>query len=164
MDLTGAFRAFARMIEGGSITAAARDLGVSQPAVSKLVRALEEHVGARLLERSSRALRPTPPGLRLYEVSATSLAAIDAAIEAVRDDMGKVSGTLRLHAPVCLGESHLHRIVMDFQGRHPAVAVELTLENRAADLIHENIDVAVRIGRPEDQSYRVDQTNSCGRP
>jgi DNA-binding transcriptional LysR family regulator len=139
-------------------------LGGLATSLSKLVRAPEEHVGARLLERSSRALRPTPQGLRLYEVSATSLAAIDAAIEAVRDDMGKVSGTLRLHAPVCLGESHLHRIVMDFQGRHPAVAVELTLENRAADLIHENVDVAVRIGRPEDQSYRVDQTDSCGRP
>jgi DNA-binding transcriptional LysR family regulator len=153
MDLTGALRAFVRTIERGSITAAARDLGVSQPAVSKLLRTLEGHVGARLLERNSRAVRPTPEGLRLYEVSGTSLAAIDAAIEAVRHDMGRVTGTLRLHVPVCLGESHLHRIVMDFQNRHPAVAVELTLENRAPDLIHENIDVAVRIGRPQDPSH-----------
>jgi DNA-binding transcriptional LysR family regulator len=153
MDLTAALRAFVRTIERGSMTAAARDLGVSQPAVSKLLRNLEGHVGARLLERSSRVVRPTPKGLRLYEVSGTSLAAIDAAVEAVRRDMGDVSGTLRLHAPVCLGESHVHRIVMDFQDRHPMVAVELTLENRAVDLVHENIDVAVRIGRPSDQSH-----------
>jgi DNA-binding transcriptional LysR family regulator len=152
MDLTGALRAFIRTIERGSITAAARDLGVSQPAVSKLLRTLEAHVGALLLERSSRVVRPTPLGLRLYEVSGTSLAAIDAAIEAVRHDMGEVSGTLRLHAPVCIGESHLYRIVMDFQNRHPEVVIELTLENRAADLVHENIDVALRIGRPEDHS------------
>lgn len=153
MDLSAALRAFVRVIERGSITAAARDLGVSQPAVSKLLRNLEEHAGARLIERNSRASLPTPQGLRLYEAAGTSLATIDAALEAVRRDMGEVSGVLRLHAPVCLGESHLHHIVMDFQDSHPAVAVELTLENRAVDLVHENIDVAVRVGRPSDQSH-----------
>lgn len=153
MDVTAALRAFIRTIERGSISAAARDLGVSQPAVSKLIRNLESHTGARLLERSSRAMRPTPIGLALYEASGTSLAAIDAALEATRHEMSEIRGTLRLHGPVCLGESHLHRIVMDFQRRHSGVAVELTLENRAVDLVHENIDVAVRIGRPTEQSY-----------
>lgn len=153
MDVTAALRAFIRTIERGSITAAARDLGVSQPAVSKLIRNLEAHAGARLLERSSRAMKPTPLGLTLYEASGTSLATIDAALESVRSDMGEISGTLRLHGPVCLGESHLHRIVMDFQRRHPGVSVELTLENRAVDLVHENIDLAVRIGRPTEQGY-----------
>lgn len=151
MDLTAALRALVQTIERGSITAAARDLGVSQPAVSKLLRNLEQHAGARLLERSPRAVRPTSQGLMLYEVSGTSLASIDAALEAVRREMGEISGALRLHGPVCLGESHLHRIVAEFQNRHPAVSVELTLENRAVDLVHENIDVSVRIGRPSDQ-------------
>lgn len=153
MDLTAALRALVRTIERGSITAAARDLGVSQPAVSKLLRNLEAHAGACLLERTARAVRPTPQGLALYEASGTSLAAIDAALEAVRRDMGAISGPLRLHGPVCLGESHLHQIVMAFQTRHPAVSVDLTLENRGVDLVHENIDVAVRIGRPQDQSH-----------
>lgn len=152
MDLTAALRAFVRTIERGSITAAARDLGVTQPAVSKLLRNLEAHAGARLLERSARAVRPTPHGLTLYEASGTSLATIDAAIEAVRRDMGEICGILRVHGPVCLGESHLHRIVMEFQASYPGVAVELTLENRSVDLVHENIDVCVRIGRPVDQS------------
>ncbi|MTD94028.1 LysR family transcriptional regulator [Hyphomicrobium sp. xq] len=153
MDVTAALRAFIRTIERGSITAAARDLGVSQPAVSKLIRNLEAHTGARLLERSSRAVKPTPIGLVLYEASGNSLATIDAALERVRSDMGEIKGTLRLHGPVCLGESHLQRIVMDFQRLHPGVAVELTLENRSVDLVHENIDLAVRIGRPTEQSY-----------
>jgi DNA-binding transcriptional LysR family regulator len=153
MDLTAALRALVRTVERRSITAAARDLGLSQPAVSKLLRRLEEHAGARLLDRSSRAVRPTPQGLALYEASQSSLATIDAAVEAVRKDMGEVSGTLRVHGPVCLGESHVHRIVADFQDRHPSVAVELTLENRDADLINQNIDVAIKIGRPLDNGH-----------
>lgn len=153
MDLTAALRAFIRTVERGSITAAARDLGVSQPAISKLIRNLETHAGARLLERSSRTVRPTPTGLSLYEASGTSLATIDAALESARRDMEAVKGKLRLHGPVCLGESHLHSIVMAFQRQYPAVSVELTLENRAVDLIYENLDVAVRIGRPKEPSY-----------
>lgn len=153
MDVTAALRAFIRCIERGSITAAARDLGVSQPAISKLIRNLEGHTGARLLERSSRAVRPTPIGLALYEASGTSLAAIDAALESARRDMGEIKGKLRVHGPVCLGESHLHRIVADFQRLYPGVSIDLTLENRAIDLVHENVDVAVRIGRPAEQSY-----------
>ena len=153
VDVTTALRALIRTIERGSITAAARDMGVSQPAVSKLIRNLEAYSGARLLERSSRVVKPTAIGLALYEASGTSLAVIDAALEAARNEMGAVQGTLRLHAPVCLGESHLHRIVADFQRKHRNVAVELTLENRPVDLIHENLDVAFRIGRPTEPSY-----------
>lgn len=155
MDLTAALRAFVRTVERGSITGAARDLSVSQPAVSKLLRNLERHTGARLLERTARSVTPTPQGLALYEASGTSLAVIDAAVEAVRKDMGQIGGSLRLHGPVCLGESHLQRIVADFQSRHPAVSVDLTLENRGVDLMHENFDVAVRIGRPTEQSHIV---------
>lgn len=148
MDLAAALRAFIRTAERGSVTAAARDLGVSQPAVSKLLRNLEAHVGARLFERHSRALRPTVPGARLYDAVQGPLSAIDAAIESVRDDGGAIRGGLRLHGPVCLGERRVHAIVMAFQERHPDVSVRLTLENRHADLVHEGIDLAIRAGRP----------------
>jgi DNA-binding transcriptional LysR family regulator len=144
MDLTVALRAFIRTVERGSMTAAAQDLGISQPAVSKLLRNLETHARARLLERNSRAVRPSPTGLRLYEACNGALATIDAAIDEARNEAGTIEGTLRLHGPICLGESRLHRIVADFQDRHPAVSVRLTLENRAADL-------AIRMGRPVDQ-------------
>lgn len=152
MDLVSALRAFVRIVERGSLTAAAADLGVSQPALSKLLRNLEAHTGARLLERNSRATRPTAQGLTLYEAAGGALAALDAAVEGVRGDAGVIAGTLRLHGPACVGERHLHRIAMDFQDRHPAVEVELTLENRSVDLIHENIDLALRMGRPTDRS------------
>jgi DNA-binding transcriptional LysR family regulator len=151
MDLATALRAFIRTVERGSVTAAARDLAVSQPAVTKHLRNLERHVGARLLERSSRVVRPTPQGLTLYEASRPALATIDSALEGVRQDQGAVEGPLRLHAPSCLGAKHLHPLVMAFQKKYPAVTVDLVLENRNVDLVYENFDLAVKYGRPDSQ-------------
>ncbi|UOM36549.1 LysR family transcriptional regulator [Acuticoccus sp. I52.16.1] len=157
MDLSLALRAFVRTVERGSISAAARDLSVSQPGVSKHIRNLEEHVGARLLERSNRIVRPTPLGQTLYEASRQGLATIDAALEGVRRDMGAVEGLLRVHAPTCIGAKHLYPLVLDFQERYPAVAVDLALENRTVDLVYENFDLALRLGRPESQGLIVRQ-------
>ena len=97
-------------------------------------------------------MRPTSQGLVLYKASGGALSAIDAAIEAVRSDAGAINGSLRLHGPACVGERHLHRIVMNFQDQHPAVTVDLILENQSIDLIHENVDLAIRMGRPTDQN------------
>ena len=155
MDLALALRAFLRTVERASVSAAARDLGVSQPAVSKHLRNLESHVGARLLERSSRLVRPTPQGQRLYAASQPALAAIDAALEDARTEAGSVEGRLRLHAPSCIGVKHLHPIVAAFQAEHPRVTVDLVLEDRVIDLVHEDYDLALRYGRPEGQDLVV---------
>ena len=155
MDLAIALRAFLRTVERGSITAAARDLGVSQPAVTKHLRNLERHVGARLFERSARIVRPTPQGQALYDASRSALATIDSAIEGVRRDMGAVEGPLRIHAPSCIGASHIHPIILAFQERYPAVTVDLILENRGVDLVYENFDLALRYGRPEGQDLII---------
>ena len=157
MDLALALRAFVRTVERGSISAAARDLSVSQPAVSKHIRNLEGHVGARLLERSTRLVRPTPLGQTLYEESRQGLATIDAALEGVRRDMGAVEGMLRVHAPTCIGAKQLHPIVLAFQAVHPGVTVDLALENRAVDLVYENFDLALRLGRPENNGLIIRQ-------
>ncbi len=152
MDLTLALRTFARIVERGSLTAAARDLGITQPAVSKLLGKLEAHTGSRLLERNARTMRPTADGLRLYEASGAALQAIDEAIDSVqRDRVGHV-GRLRLHAPSCLGERHLARIAMAFQVKHAGVSVDLMLHNSPVDLIHEDIDLAIQVGRPSDRN------------
>ncbi|QJP14305.1 LysR family transcriptional regulator [Starkeya sp. ORNL1] len=155
MDLAIALRAFVRTVERGSVTGAARDLAVSQPAVTKHLRNLERHVGARLLERSSRIVRPTPQGQALYEASRSALASIDSALEGVRRDMGAIEGPLRIHAPACLGAKRLHPIVRAFQAEHPAVTVDLVLENRNVDLVYENFDLAVKYGRPEGQELII---------
>jgi DNA-binding transcriptional LysR family regulator len=155
MDLTLALRAFVRTVERGSMTAAARDLSVSQPAVSKHLRNLEAHAGARLLERSVRLVRPTPQGQRLYEVAQPALGAIDAALEDSRREAGVVEGRVRLHVPSCIGSKHIHPIVNDFQAAHPGVSMELVLEDRVIDLVHEDFDLAVRYGRPEARNVIV---------
>jgi len=155
MDLTLALRAFVRTVERGSLTAAAKDLGVSQPAITKHLRNLEAYVGARLLERSSRAVRPTSLGQMLYEASQTALASIDAAVEGVRRNMGMVEGLLRVHAPTCVGVKHLHPIVMEFQALHPAVSIDLVLEDRVVDLVFENFDLGIKYGRPEGQDLII---------
>lgn len=149
MDLTTALRAFIRTVERGSVTAAARDLGVSQPAITKHLRNLEREVGARLIERSARAVRPTSLGLRFYEATRTGLMTIDAALECVRRDMSEVEGSLRVHAPTCIGAKHLHPIVLEFQRKHPSVSVDLVLEDRSVDLVYDNFDIGLKYGRPE---------------
>ncbi len=151
MDLAAALRAFVRTVERGSVTAAARDLAISQPAVTKHLQNLERHVGARLLERSTRLVRPTAQGQSLYETSRSALASIDQALEGVKREMGSIEGMLRLHVPSCVGVKHVHPIVMAFQERHPAVTVDLVLENRSVDLVLENYDLAIKYGRPEGQ-------------
>lgn len=152
MDLTLTLRAFVRTVERGSVTAAARDLGVSQPAVSKLLRNLEREVQARLLERNSRSLRPTPQGLRLYQDVSGALSTVEAAIETARSETSRMEGTLRLHSPVCLGERHVQEIAFAFQDRHPGISIELVLENRMPDLIHENMDLAFAIEQPRTEA------------
>ena len=155
MDLSLALRAFVRTVERGSVTAAAKDLGVSQPAVTKHLRNLETHVGARLLERSSRIVRPTPLGLKLYDGCQPALASIEAALERVRRNMGSIEGLLRVHAPTCIGAKHLHAIVMEFQDRYPTVSIDLVLEDRVVDLVFENYDLGIKYGRPDGQGLIV---------
>lgn len=155
MDIAAALRAFVRTVERGSVTAAARDLDMSQPGVTKHLRNLERHVGARLLERSARLVRPTPQGQALYDGSREALIAIEAALEGVREDMGAVEGHFRIHAPSCIGTKHLHRIVMSFQRQYPLVTADLILDNREVDLVYENFDLAIKYGRPTDQDIII---------
>lgn len=163
MDVNLALRAFIRTVEKGSVTGAARDLGISQPAVTKHLRNLERHVNARLLERTTRAVRPTAHGLTLYEASRTALASIENAMEGVRHGMGEIEGALRMHAPSCIGAQHLHGMVMEFQNKHPAVTVDLMLDNRQVDLIYENFDLAIQYGKPEQQALIIRRFGSIRR-
>jgi len=155
MDLAAALRAFTRTVERGSLTAAARDLSLSQPAISKHIANLERHVRARLLERSARTVRATPEGQALYDASRSALASIDAAVEGLYAMAGAIEGTVRLHAPSCIGGRHIHPLLMMFQQDHPGVTFELMLENRTVDLVFENIDIALMNGRPSGQDMII---------
>ncbi|MBA8876982.1 LysR family transcriptional regulator [Phyllobacterium myrsinacearum] len=139
-------KTFVRVAELGSLSAAARELGLTQPAVSQQMAALERHLNMRLLHRSTRQLALTESGEAYYQRARNILQSVDEAEEEVAGLAASVQGHLRVHAPVGFGQMHLAPILIDFQRQHPDLTIELILDDRFADLVAEGVDVAVRFG------------------
>jgi DNA-binding transcriptional LysR family regulator len=137
---------FARVVEGRSFSTAARALGTTTSAVSKRIARLEERLGARLLERTTRRVAPTDAGAAFYARAARILADVDEAEHAVASLGGTPRGTLRVSAPVIFGERHLAALLPEFLRRFPDVRLDLSLSDRFVDLLEEHYDVALRIG------------------
>lgn len=146
MDTLRAMRVFVRSLELGSLSAAAREAGTTQPTVSKLLAQLEDDLTVRLFERSTRGLSPTEQGQQFYRDARLVLEQYDAAVSAVQGMGGKPSGILRINAPVALGQYRLNAIVQQFLSAHPAIEVELILNDRFVDLVEEGVDIAFRLG------------------
>jgi DNA-binding transcriptional LysR family regulator len=146
MDRFAAMKTFVRVAELGTLSAAARELGLTQPAVSQQIAALERHLDARLFHRSTRQLALTEGGGAYYQHARQILQAVDEAEESAGELSSALRGNLRLHGPVGFGQMHLSPIVIEFQRLHPELIVELVLDDRFADLIAEGVDVAVRFG------------------
>jgi len=141
-------RTFVRTLELGSLSAAARELGTTQPTVSKLLAQLEQHLSVRLFQRSTTGLSPTEQGRQFYLDAKLLLDGFDAAVGTVQGMGGQVSGLLRINAPVGLGQLRINAIVGRFLAAHPAVEIELVLDDRYIDLVAEGVDIAFRLGGP----------------
>jgi len=152
MDRLAAMEAFVQVVEAGSFSAAARLLGVGQPAVSKTVAQLEERLGVQLLLRSSRRLTPTEAGQTYYEHARRSIEAADEADLAARDTNSGLTGRLRFSAAVTFARLQVVPHLGDFLADHPALAIEAVLDDRNVDLMEEGIDVALRMGELTDSS------------
>jgi len=146
MDTLHAMRIFVRTVELGSLSAAAREAGTTQPTVSKLLAQLEGQLCVRLFERSTRGLSPTEQGQRFHADARLVLEQFDAAVSSVQGMSGQAAGLLRINAPVALGQYHINAMVQRFLADHPGIEVELILNDRFADLVEEGIDVAFRLG------------------
>lgn len=146
MDRFTAMATFVRVAEMGSLSAAARDLGLTQPAVSQQVAALERRLAVRLVNRTTRRLALTEAGERYYARAKAILEAVAESEDALAGLAGPLQGVLRVHAPAGLGQSHLGPILIGFQQRHPELVVELILDDRHADLVADGVDVAIRLG------------------
>lgn len=147
MDKLAALQFFVRVVESGSFSQAARELGVGQPAVSKQIAALEQRLGAQLLHRTSRKLRPTPVGVHFYDDAIRMLHDMDEAESRVTDGHARPVGPVRVAAPPMLTSMAIVPALPDFFAEFPAVAVELVVSERYADLIQEGLDMALRIGK-----------------
>lgn len=136
---------FAEVVERGSLSAAARSLKLSPAMVSKRLTRLEERLGARLLNRTTRRLAPTDPGQTFYENVVAILAASRAAEAHVARAAESPVGRLRISAPTSFGRMHVAPFLKSFVDAYPRVAVELDLTDAFVDLFANRVDVAIRI-------------------
>jgi DNA-binding transcriptional LysR family regulator len=143
---------FVSVVELRSFSAGARAARTTTSAASKRIARLENRLGARLFERTTRRVLPTEAGAAFYARAARILSDVDEAENAVASLGGKPRGTLRVSAPVILGERHLAPILPSFLARHPEVRVDLVLADHFVNLLAERFDVALRVGPLGDSS------------
>lgn len=146
---------FVAIVADGSFTAAARRLGVSKSHVSRQIQALEDRLGARLLDRTTRTVRPTDAGSEFHARAVRIVAELDEAERAVRDLQSEPRGTLRIGAPVSFGLRYVAPAVADFMTRWPDLRVEVSYSDHRVDVIGDGFDVVVRIGPLTDSSLIV---------
>lgn len=145
------FRTFAFVLREGSLSGAARALGMTQPSVARHIDALEATVGGKLFIRSQRGLSPTDRGLAL-RTHAESLMATSAALLRAASGAEAVSGTVRVTASEVVGAEHLPPILADLRRAHPDLSIELVLSNAVTDLLQRQADIAVRMVEPTQQA------------
>ena len=153
MDLLQGMKVFVRVAHKAGFAAAARELRMSPAAVTKNIAALEERLGTRLFDRTTRRVGLTEAGHLYLERCQEGLQAIEDANASVTSRAKEARGVLRVTAPVDFGQTLMDRVVSDFMARNPGVVVDLRLSNLTVDLVEEGIDVAVRVARALDGPY-----------
>lgn len=152
MDRISAMEVFVRVVQSGSFSAAARDLDLTPSAVSKQIGRLEDRLGARLMNRTTRQLSLTEVGAGFFERASRILTDVVEAERAVVDLHGAPRGTLKLNIPQSFGRRYVVPIIPDFVANFPEIHIDLTLNDRFVDLVEEGIDLAIRIGELSDSS------------
>ncbi len=151
-DRFNQLRVFAAVIEAGSFTGAADALDMSRPAVSRHVAELEERLGVRLIQRTTRSLSLTPEGQVFHGRVRELLAGMDEAETEISAGKLQATGLLRINVPVTFGILHLAPLWGRFRALHPQVRFDVTLSDRSVDLVDEGYDMAVRVARLPDSS------------
>ena len=141
---TDMLAAFVRVAEHASVSAAAADLGVGKSVVSKRIAQLEAALAATLFSRSTRRIALTPAGETYLEFARQALREMTSGEERLRDLRAELTGKIRLTAPVSWGQRVLAKRLPEFLQLHPAIEIELLLEDRMMDIAHERIDIALR--------------------
>ena len=163
MDRLAAMQTFVKVIETGSFSAAARQLRLGQPAISKTVAQLEERLGLPLLLRSSRRLSATEAGQIFYDHAKVTIAQAEEAELAARGAGAGLTGRLRVSAGVTFARLKIVPKLGSFLARHPKLEIELILDDRNVDLVGEGIDVALRLGVLTDSALAARKIAVVGR-
>lgn len=152
MDRLQAIRVFLRVVDLGSFSKAAADVGIGQPSATKLVAQLEGSLGARLLHRSTHGVTPTEIGSLYYEKCKVIAHHVEEAENVAALLQSELQGMLRITTSVAFGRRVLVPLVMQFMKLHPKLRVDLVFEDRYVNLVEQGIDVAIRMGRLGDSS------------
>lgn len=163
MDRLSEYESFLRVAHVGSFTTAATDLGVSASAISKQIKSLEERLGVRLFNRTTRHVSLTAEGRAFAERVETILGDIGEAESDVTASVTELRGTLRLGLPMDFGHRHLAVPVAEFASHYPELSIEVELADRFVDLLEEGFDVVVRIGELADSSLISRKLAPCRR-
>jgi len=155
LDRFDLMRLLVRIAETGSLTAAGRSLGLSQPSASRQLRALEAELGTQLVMRSTHDLTFTEAGQEFLENAKRMLAAWEAAVETASADTGTLKGTIRVAAPMGLGQTVLADIAGNFVAQHSEVSLDWQLVDEPGDLVREGFDLWIRVGPVRDESLIV---------
>ena len=164
MDKLRALATFVQIADDGSLTAAAASLGMSLPAVVRTLAALEAELGARLFQRTTRRLSLTQEGLQYLARGRDILAAVAEADASLADVAQAPRGQLTITAPVLLGQRAVADLVTRFVRANPGVRCSVQLLDRFVDLVHEGVDVGIRVGALEDSSLvalRLGEVRHC---
>lgn len=155
MDRFTQMQVFVAVAEEEGFSAGARRLGQSAPAVTRAVAALEDHLGVKLLTRTTRFVRATEAGLRYLEDARRILAEVEAAEDAAAGINAEPRGLLSVTAPVLFGRRYVMPGIVDYLTRYPEMQVDAVFLDRSVNLLEEGLDVGVRIGELPDSSMRA---------
>jgi len=155
MDRLDAIAAFIAVCDAGGFAAASRRLRVSPSVVTRQVAGLEQHLGARLLQRTTRSIGLTEAGTRFLERARRIMSDLGEAERAVQDERAAPTGTLAVAAPLLFGRIHVAPMQARFMQKFPQVRAELQLSDRVVNLIEDGIDVGIRIGHLPDSQLIV---------
>ena len=161
LDRITGMRIFVRAVSAGSLSAAGRHLGISPAMATKHVDALEAHLGVKLLHRTTRRLSLTEAGSHYLEACLRILPEIEEAEASAASQRVEARGLLRMNVPLTFGSRYIAPLVPAFSQRHPAVRVELGLNDSQVDLIDGGWDMAVRIGRLADSTLQARRLADC---
>lgn len=152
MDRIDDIALFLRVLDLGSISAAARSLDLSVAVASQRLKRLEKQLGVRLLHRTTRTLHPTPEGLLLAGEGRPLVEDLEALTDGLREGGAHVAGTLRVTMSSTFGRLYISPLLPEFLARHPAVRLSVDLDDQTVDLVSAGLDLAIRIGDLDDSS------------
>lgn len=161
MDRLHLMNVYVAVAETGGFAAGARRLGISPPAVTRAVASLEENLGVKLLNRTTRYVRATEAGLRYLEDARRILAQVDAADEAAAGINAEPQGYLAITAPVLFGQIYVMPGIIDYLQRYPKTEVDAVFLDRVVNLLEEGLDVGVRIGQLPDSTMHALRVGSA---